>query len=202
MPTMTSPRREGTTYRNNMNTDVQRHYRDYSRSTAVREYERPQSFPTYRPYKPTPFPNSAEQAKKAEKKPSVVKKGGLSISKAKLTKLCFKIGGVFLLCCLMIYRYAVILEANDTISKMTAQIAEIEADNQAIQFKIDRGLELGALEEYATTELGMMRPDSSQIFYIDMQLGDETAAESAESNDEFALKGTPGALVHAIQVLK
>ena len=115
-----------------------------------------------------------------------------------------KIGGVFLLCFLMIYRYAVILETNDEIKKLSEECAAIEAANQSIQSKIDRGLELGALEEYATTQLGMIRPDSSQIFYIDMRLGDtaQTAGNEGEEAENHALQGTPGALVHAIQVLK
>lgn len=202
MPTMTSPRRESTAYRNNTSNDVQRHYREYSRSAAVRSYDYPQSIPTYRPYKPVPFPGSKEAKEKAVQSSPKIKKRGISISKANLVKLYLKIGFVFLMCCIMIYRYAIILEANDTITKMTEQAAEIEAGNQAIQFKIERGLELGALEEYATTELGMMRPDSSQIFYIDMQLGDETVSENASAEEETMVKGTPGALVHAIKVLK
>ena len=201
MPTMTTTRRE-TTYRTNANNHVQGHYREYNRSSAVRAYDYPTAVPTYRPYKPAPFPGRGESAVKKEEAAVKSKKSGISISRGNLIKLCLKVGGVFLLCCLMIYRYAVILEANDTISKMTQQIAEIESSNQALQFKIDRGLELGALEEYATTELGMMRPDSSQVFYIDMQLGDEAESSEIENNEETALKGTPGALVNAIKVLK
>ena len=201
MPTMTAPRREST-YRSNTNNDVQRHYREYNRSSAVRAYDYPTAVPTYRPYKPMPFPKRGETATRQETTVTKTKKSGIYISKGNLIKLCLRGAGVFLLCFLMIYRYAVILKANDTISKMTQQVAEIESNNQAIQFKIDRGLELGALEEYATTELGMMRPDSSQVFYIDMQLGDETASSTAENHEETALKGTPGALVHAIKVLK
>ena len=201
MPTMTAPRREST-YRVNTNNDVQRHYRGYNRSSAVKVYDYHTATPTYRPYKPMPFPKTGETATKQEKTVTKTKKSEASISKTNLIKICLKGGGVFLLCFLMIYRYALILKANDTISNMTQQVAEIEANNQAIQFKIDRGLELGALEEYATSELGMMRPDSSQVFYIDMQLGDETATSTVENNEETALKGTPGALVHAIKVLK
>ena len=50
----------------------------------------------------------------------------------------------------------------------------------------------------------MVYPDNSQILYIDMQLGDgaQTDAQEEQKKTELALKGTPGALVHAIQVLK
>lgn len=116
---------------------------------------------------------------------------------------CLKLAAVFILCCLMIYRYAIILETNDQITKLKEECAEIESNNQAIQTKIDRGLELGALEEYAVTQLGMIRPDSSQVFYIDMQMDDAAANEKneGESEEKPVLQGTPGALVHAFQVL-
>ena len=105
------------------------------------------------------------------------------------------------MCCLMIYRYAMILETNDTIEKLNDTIAEAEAKNQALSAKIDRGLEVGALEEYATEELGMIRPDNAQVFYIDMQMED-TSYSPEESDEGVILQGTTGALVNAFRVLK
>ncbi len=107
------------------------------------------------------------------------------------------------LCFLMLYRYAGIVESNARVEELKAEIMAIEAKNQALQAKIDRGLELGVLEAYATGQLGMIRPDGSQVFYIDMQLGDAFPEQKEEShNGSSALQGAPGALVHAIRVLK
>lgn len=121
-----------------------------------------------------------------------------------LRKILSTVALVAGMCMLMLYRYSAILENSNRISELEAEIAAIDAGNQAMQAKIDRGLELGALEEYATGHLGMIRPDSSQMFYIDLQMADETQGNQAAAEGEKtnALKGAPGALVHAIQVLK
>jgi cell division protein FtsB len=106
------------------------------------------------------------------------------------------------MCMLMLYRYAAILESAETIEVLSQQVSDLEATNQALKAKIDRGLELGVLEAYATGQLGMIRPDSSQMFYVDMQLSD--AAQRAEQEGQQknnVLQGTPGALVNAIRVL-
>lgn len=126
--------------------------------------------------------------------------GQVVADKQKLLKRFLLVGGVFLLCCLMIYRYAMILEANDHIEQLTKDCAAIEAKNQALQTKLDQGMELGALETYAKEELGMIRPDSSQVFYIDVTM--ENTMSGAEDGEQRVLQGAPGALVHAFRVLK
>ncbi len=169
-----------------------RYYGSYSqvRSASTQVYDFP-------PVRPRPQVKSKVQAQPKQNAKAVPQK------RTSTWKAFGRIALVVGMCMLMLYRYAAILESNDTIQKLTAEIADIEAKNQAIQAKIDRGLELGNLEDYATGQLGMIRPDSSQMFYIDMQLGDETP-KSKEANHTAGkvLQGTPGALVHAIQVLK
>ena len=206
MSTTTTQRRTSTARRGAPVPRAQSQYSGYSqsRSAAARAYEYPAVYPEHKTWPAAPVrPRTGDQKAKTAQ----VKKRKASVRSAdrvNLFRIFMKIGGVFLLCFLMIYRYAVILETNDEIKKLNEECAAIEAANQSIQSKIDRGLELGALEEYATTQLGMIRPDSSQIFYIDMQLGDtaQTAVSEGEGAENHVLQGTPGALVHAIQVLK
>lgn len=169
-----------------------RYYGSYSqaRSTSSKVYDFP-------PVRPRPQVKPRVQIEPKQNTKAVPQK------RTSTWKVFVRIALVVGMCMLMLYRYAAILESNDKIQKLTAEIADIEAKNQAIQAKIDRGLELGNLEEYATGQLGMIRPDSSQMFYIDMQLGDETPkAKEANHTAGKVLQGTPGALVHAIQVLK
>lgn len=187
MPTQAPQRRTGTTYRGHYEYDTGT---GRAQSSSARVYD----FPTARP-RPKEKPDTEIKSRTAVK---VVPK--------KRTSPWVALGRIALvagMCVLMLYRYAAILESNAQIEKLTAEVADIEAKNQAIQAKIDRGLELGNLEEYATGQLGMIRPDGSQIFYIDMQLGDASPVPKKENHAVGnALQGTPGALVHAIQVLK
>lgn len=162
----------------------------YGSQTAYAPQRRTQSMPS-----PDPgvvrTPKTAAQPKKTE---------SVRVSKRKALQTLGRIGVVFVMCCLMIYRYTLILESNEKITKLGSDLAAAEYQNQSIQAKIDRALELGTLEEYATGKLGMIRPDQSQIFYVDVQMGDETTAK--EEDKPNTLSGTPGALIHAIRVLK
>ncbi len=163
-----------------------------NRATTYPEFY-PRTVPSVRPQ-----PHVVPAKPATEKKTSQVQTG---INRAKMLKTFGKIVGVMALCFLMIYRYAMILESNDRITKLTTQVAELTANNQAMQDKLDRGLELGSLETYATEELGMIRPDSTQVFYVDVQL-ENTTVGAEDGSEKNVLQGAPGALVHAIQVLK
>lgn len=192
MPTTTSQRRSGmqgvrtSEYTGNMA------YNRYAAS-AVKEYNYTMPYPRHNTQK------AAAPKTKTAAKPAV------SASHRKLTfKVFLRVACVFVMCCIMLYRYAVILESNDKIAKLNKELIAAESNKQAVQAKIDKGLELGNLENYAKTQLGMVYPDNYQIFYIDMQLGDgaQMNVRDEQKKSELALKGTPGALVHAIQVLK
>ena len=108
---------------------------------------------------------------------------------------------VFVLCCTIIYRYASILESNQKINALEKQYIDVLAANQALQTKIDRGLEMGEIEEYARKELGMMKPESAQMFYVDMKLSDDGVTTQVGDGNNM-ITGTPGALVNAFRVLK
>lgn len=194
MPTQAPQRRTSAPYRNRVTPTNYGTYGTYgqTRSEAARVYDYPPAYPN-RTTTVRPRPQKEEKPQQQTKR----------ISKADMLKMFLRIALVVGMCMLMLYRYAAILESSDRIEKLHAEVAALEAKNQAIQSKIDRGLELGALEAYATGQLGMIRPDNSQMFYIDMQLGDETRNDAEDTKKEAgsALQGTPGALVHAIEVL-
>lgn len=215
MPT-TTQRRTNTARRGTPVSRAQSYYGGYQRphSSTAEAYPYRETYPRRRavPLHPVTSPKPTASPGKRQGEP--VKKAGVSVRKGKqavrsadrvnLFRIFAKVGAVFLLCFLMIYRYAMILETNEEIDKLAKEFAAIETTNQALQAKIDRELELGALEEYAATQLGMIKPDSSQIFYVDMQLGDgaQENGNAGEESEKPILQGTPGALVHAIQVLK
>ena len=194
MPTQAPQRRTSAPYRNHVTPTNYGTYGTYgqTRAEAARVYEYPVTYPN-RTATVRPRPQKAETTQRQTKR----------VSRTDMLRTFLGIALVVCMCMLMLYRYAAILESSAQIEKLGAEIAELEAKNQAIQAKIDRGLELGTLETYATEQLGMIRPDSSQMFYIDMRLGDETRtdAETGKKEAGSALQGAPGALVHAIQVL-
>ncbi len=197
MPTQAPPRRPRPTYQNQYASGNYHRYSGYSQSaqSTARAYDYPVTYPDWI----TPIPHKKEQVQASPKTAGK----GIQIKREGLLKTLAKILLVGGLCMLMLYRYAAILECSNQIDKLEAEISALSARNQSLQAKIDRGLEMSALEEYATGRLGMVRPDNAQMFYIDMQLSDAAAKEDKGIQEEKgnALQGAPGALVHALQVL-
>ncbi len=164
---------------------------------AVRTPVDTRPYPNYLPTQ-RPFPKAAPRTEVPAK---ATEQFRTAAEKKRILRTFFQIAGVFVMCFLMIYRYAMILETNDQIAKMNQQVAELEYDNQFLEAKLDSALELGVLEAYATEELGMIRPDSAQMFYVHVDMED-TMVTDGETEENRVLQGTPGALVHAIRVLK
>ncbi|MBR5152519.1 MAG: hypothetical protein IKW60_03215 [Clostridia bacterium] len=198
MPTQTPVRRSTTAYRERPVTGSYDRYNGYGqgRQSTARVYDFPITYPDRIPVQP----RKKETVQEASKQ----KRKGIQVHRGNLLKTFMRIFLVVGLCMLMLYRYATILEYSNQIDDLQTQISAISAKNQSLQTKLDRGLELSVLEEYATGQLGMIRPDNSQMFYIDMQLSDVAKGEASviSSEAKSALQGAPGALVHALRVLK
>ena len=199
------------------NTPYTREYSDYKRPHSRYEYKSANAYeyaPVYPKAPAVPRRRPQRQAEPGRtrrqaavpKTPAAAKKAAWKVSKRKFVGSVLKIAAVFLVGCTLIYRNAMILEANQKISNMQSQYENLVSQNQAIATKIEQSVELGALEEKATEELGMMKPDASQTFYINMGMGDgveDTGKENEKAGGtDSVLKGAPGALVHAFQVLK
>ena len=109
---------------------------------------------------------------------------------------------LFLLCIGVLCRYATILSGNRQIKDLEKQYNTIISSNQAMQTKIDKQLEMGEIEKYAREELGMMKAESYQKVYIDMNMPDEGTAVKSGSRAQNAVSGVPGTLMNAFRVLK
>ena len=92
-----------------------------------------------------------------------------------------KVFFVFVLACILVYRHTSLLEINQEIGDLQSQYADINTENEAIQSNIDQMIELGNLEDYAINNLGMVKPDSSQIFYVDMNMTDRTVTSRSDA---------------------
>lgn len=117
-----------------------------------------------------------------------------------------RVGLVFLalvaVCFTVVFRYAIILESNQKLTSLEKQYEQMLSQNQVLQTKIDKGIEMGEIESYAKSELGMMRPENYQIFYIDIEMEDLSSSEKLNATNKSPISGTPGALVNAFSVLK
>lgn len=194
MPTYTRDRERNytrTSYNLYNSSSYSRKY--YSNTSTA--YEIPMTYPE-RVKTPANRPVQKPKSRTAQEKRATSSKTGI-------IRVCTVLMLAFVLCCAVVYRYAVILECNQEIKALEKQYETILSENQVMQGKIDRSLEVGEIEKVAREELGMMKPEAYQIFYIDMDMQDMGSAGSASSNQNSgALVGIPGTLVNAFRVLK
>ncbi len=149
---------------------------------------------------PPAYPGRAVKTKQAEQKPQAAP--AVHLTHRQIMRILGVVAVAFVFACIIIYGYTAILESNQAIKSLEKQYTDILAANQALQTQIDRGLEMGEIEQYAREELGMMKPESYQMFYVDMKLPDDGAAAALPSDNNNVIAGTPGALVNAFRVLK
>lgn len=145
---------------------------------------------------PTVQPQKRETVKSVPKH-----KTDTVINKKNMRKVTTMSIVVFVAAMIILCRYVGILNGNRRISELEKQYGEIVSQNQAMQVKIDGKLEKGEIEKIAKEELGMMVPESYQVFYIQMDMQDGGDGQTNDKPSE-AVLGTPGTLMNAFRVLK
>lgn len=108
-------------------------------------------------------PEASAQARREE---------AIKTAKSRLFYCCV-VAIMFILGAVLIYRQTAIFSRNQEIDKLNTEYNNILVTNEEIQSNINKSVELGNLESVAKNELGMISPDSSQVFYIDMGNRDE-----------------------------
>ena len=83
------------------------------------------------------------------------------------------------MCLAMLYGQAAIFGKNQEIESLESEYGKVLVTNEGIQAEIDKSIELGNLESIAKNRLGMISPDSSQVFYVDMGAKDEVVRSSS-----------------------
>lgn len=82
---------------------------------------------------------------------------------------------------ILLFRYACITEMSSNLANLKGQYEEAQSVAVAKEFELEQEVDLKKVEEIATGELGMQRPEKHQIVYVDMQNSDYI--ESATSTD-------------------
>lgn len=149
------------------------------------------------------YPDVRKTENVQKKKPAEVQKKKTKLVLTRdVRQVITAVSVLFLLCIGVLCRYATILSSNRRINDLEKQYNTIISSNQAMQAKIDKQLEMGEIEKYAREELGMMKAESYQKFYIDMNMPDEGTIVKSGSRAQNAVSGVPGTLMNAFRVLK
>lgn len=82
----------------------------------------------------------------------------------------------------MISKYVAVNDTASEIKKLTNQLESTRAYTSQRVYEMERNIDLSEVEEIATTELGMQRPESYQIVYVNVDKDDvsEVTARDVE----------------------
>ena len=149
------------------------------------------------------YPLSQPKTKASDKtataaKPKTSANSMIKINPARIFVL---IAVLVAVCFTTLYRQSIILENNQQLKKLNKEYTAILSANQTMQSKINNSFEAGEIEMYAREKLGMMKPDSAQVFYISMQMDDSSGTDNSDSTLT-TVTGIQGTLVNAFRVLK
>lgn len=129
----------------------------------------------YAPIYDEPRTNSTREVKKTEKKRTVTRRA----------KKFAAIGVLWMCAMLLLVRYAVITEQCRQVELLTNQLSETKAEVVQAQLDLNKEINLSYIEEYASTELGMVRPATSQEVYITIRQGDQSEVLNTNENTGF-----------------
>ena len=149
------------------------------------------------PFEKETKPKASEKNAKAE----VKKSAGISPLAVFITIFLFAASF------LTVMGYVQIYEADNQISDLKESLRMIEAENQAVKAKVDKSVDLKNLQKIAGEEFGMVRPESYQIFYVDLDFGDyaeNVKKENVEKKEEENMhpEGVTGVLISSSNMFK
>lgn len=74
----------------------------------------------------------------------------------------------------VIYTNAAITQATNDIAKTQNQITELESEKAYLEFTLESRMSLDEIENYAVNVLGMVKMDSSQVEYVEIESENKT----------------------------
>ena len=88
---------------------------------------------------------------------------------------------------LVIFGYVQLYEATSLAGDLSDQLESITAENQSLRSEYEGRIDLAAIEERATTELGMAQPTAGQTVYLNLSGFDRAEVIQEESKGAFAM---------------
>ena len=80
----------------------------------------------------------------------------------------------------MISEFVTVHETREQLSVLNKELSEQEAVTSQKVFELEQSIDLDKIERIATTRLGMQRPESYQMIYVNVKSEDVTEATAGE----------------------
>ncbi len=98
--------------------------------------------------------------------------------------LLLKVGLVFVLGLLVVFRYASITEMGYKVSKAKTEYEQLTADNERLRVNIKSGMNLNELTNLAKEKFDMQQPQTYQMVVLDIQPADQTEVYDIKLEEE------------------
>lgn len=149
--------------------------RNYAYDLSVPEVV-PEILPREKDFKVIKTPKKQKQAKinsdaKAKKAP-----------RSKLS-LIASLAIMFTMAIVISYRYNIISEKNLAVQRLQKEKIKTDSLYATTEIAVDQIIDKGVVESYAKQQLGMQKPEKSQIVYINSEY--ETKVEAVSNNNIF-----------------
>lgn len=123
--------------------------------------------------------------------------------KAKAAVSPFAVVGMMAAACmlvLVIFGYVQLYEATSEVGDLTSELSALQQENQMLQSEYEGKIDLAAIEERATKELGMVQPAANQIVCFNLSGSDRAVVVQEKSTNPLttvidALKSSVESLV-------
>ncbi len=98
--------------------------------------------------------------------------------------LLLKVGLVFVLGLLVVFRYASITEMGYKVSKAKTEYEQLTDDNERLRVNIKSGMNLNELTNLAKEKFDMQQPQTYQMVVLDIQPADQTEVYDIKLEEE------------------
>lgn len=118
--------------------------------------------------------------KKQEEKFKLIKNKNINIKSNKATLVLTTLA-IFAMLMIVTYRYNLISEKNLKVQQLKDELETAKSELATTQIAVEKVMDVNYVEAYAKQQLGMQKPEKSQLIYINME-NEESVKKTSSVN--------------------
>lgn len=118
--------------------------------------------------------------KKQEEKFKLIKNKNINIKSNKATLVLTTLA-IFVMLMIVTYRYNLISEKNLKVQQLKDDLETAKSELATTQIAVEKVMDVNYVEAYAKQQLGMQKPEKSQLIYINME-NEESVKKTSSVN--------------------
>ncbi len=91
---------------------------------------------------------------------------------------------LFISCMTLMYRYAILLNLNYSVSVLEKKYSDLKNENSLLKVELEKNTDNTYIENEARERLGMKEPDRAQVVYLSIKKSDFTVVYNGDEKKE------------------